>query len=286
MHDILAPRVDPLRRFPEQQACRDATLERVTDTVEPPLLSNATATTGARRYAVCGIPINDLDASAAADLIVSHAVTGSSFQVHLCNAYTLSLVDRDPRLRDALLAGDLNLPDGAPVAWLARRTDSGPVRGPGLVDAVATAGRGIVRHYLWGGKDGIAERMADRLRHAIPSVEIVGTETPPFRQLSDEDLVALADRVRASGANILWVGLGTPRQDYVVHRLAPLLNMPIVPVGAAFDFWSGAVQEAPAFLHGSGLEWVYRLSREPRRLWRRYLIGNPRFLVSAWRHSR
>jgi N-acetylglucosaminyldiphosphoundecaprenol N-acetyl-beta-D-mannosaminyltransferase len=258
----------------------------VTDTVEPWLLHTTAATPGARRYAVCGIPINDLDAGAAADLIVSHAVTGTSFQVHLCNAYTLSLVDRDPRLRDALLAGDLNLPDGAPVAWMARSMDRGPVRGPGLVDAVATAGRGIVRHYLWGGKDGIAERMAGRLRHAIPSVEIVGTETPPFRQLSDEDLVALADRVRSSGANILWVGLGTPRQDYVVHRLAPLLNMPIVPVGAAFDFWSGAVQEAPAFLHGSGLEWLYRLSREPRRLWRRYLIGNPRFLVSAWRHSR
>ena len=117
-----------------------------------------------------------------------------------------------------------------------------------------------------------------------PGVSIVGTETPPFAPLTDEDLIDLAVRVRASGANILWVGLGTPNQDYVVRRLAPLLEMPIVPVGAAFDFWSGAVAEAPAFLHGSGLEWIYRLSREPRRLWRRYLIGNPRFVMSAFRH--
>jgi N-acetylglucosaminyldiphosphoundecaprenol N-acetyl-beta-D-mannosaminyltransferase len=258
----------------------------VTDILEPSQVSARGADSGVRRYDVCSVPIADLDSLAAAELIVGHAVAGTSCQVHLCNAYTLSLVDRDERLRDALLAADLNLPDGTPVAWMGRgaTAQTGPVRGPGLVGAVATAGLGVAKHYLWGGKDGVAEGMAAGLATAVPGVEIVGTETPPFRLLSDQDLFDLAGRVRASGANILWVGLGTPRQDYVVHRLAPLLDMPIVPVGAAFDFWSGAVSEAPAFLHGSGFEWVYRLSREPRRLWRRYLIGNPRFLVSAWRH--
>jgi N-acetylglucosaminyldiphosphoundecaprenol N-acetyl-beta-D-mannosaminyltransferase len=249
-------------------------------------LENATAAAPVvQRYDVCSIPIADLDTPSAAELIVGHAAAGTSCQVHLCNAYTLSLVDGDPVLREALLAGDLNLADGTPVAWLRRgASQNGPVRGPGLVGAVAAAGLGVVRHYLWGGKEGVAEGMADGLRTAVPGVDIAGTETPPFRLLSDEDLFDLAARVRASGANVLWVGLGTPRQDYIVHRLAPLLDMPIVPVGAAFDFWSGAVSEAPAFLHGSGFEWIYRLSREPRRLWRRYLIGNPRFLMSAWRH--
>jgi N-acetylglucosaminyldiphosphoundecaprenol N-acetyl-beta-D-mannosaminyltransferase len=259
----------------------------VTDTVEPPLLPASTAAHGVRQYAVCGIPITDIDAAAATDLIIGAAVSGTSFQVHLCNAYTLSLVDGDALLKESLLAADLNLPDGAPVAWMSRGTTyNGPVRGAALVDAVATAGRGVLRHYLWGGKDGVADGMSEGLRAAIPGVEIVGTETPPFGQLSDDDLVQLADQVRASSANILWIGLGTPRQDYVVHRLAPLLDIPIVPVGAAFDFWSGTVPEAPAYLHGSGLEWVYRFSREPRRLWRRYLVGNPRFLMSAWRHRR
>jgi N-acetylglucosaminyldiphosphoundecaprenol N-acetyl-beta-D-mannosaminyltransferase len=273
------------RRFHEQQACRGDTLECVTDTAEPSLLRASPRASGIQRYAVCGIPITDLDARAAAAVIVRHAVARTTFQVHLCNAFTLSLVDRDPLLREALNAADLNLPDGAPVAWMGRGTSlNGPVRGPGLVDAVATAGIGVVRHYLWGGKEGVADGMAEGLRNAIPGVDIVGTETPPFAPLTDDELVALADRVRASSANILWVGVGTPRQDYVVHRLAPLLDMPIVPVGAAFDFWSGTIPEAPEFLHGSGLEWVYRLSREPRRLWRRYLIGNPRFVVSAWRH--
>jgi N-acetylglucosaminyldiphosphoundecaprenol N-acetyl-beta-D-mannosaminyltransferase len=259
----------------------------VTDTVEPPLLPAPTAAHGVRQYAVCSIPITDIDAASATDLIIGAAVTRASFQVHLCNAYTLSLVDGDSLLREALLAADLNLPDGAPVAWMSRGTTyNGPVRGAALVDAVATAGLGVLRHYLWGGKDGVAEGMAEGLRAVIPGVEIVGTETPAFGHPSDEDLVELADHVRASSANVLWIGLGTPRQDYVVHRLAPLLDMPIVPVGAAFDFWSGTVREAPAYLHGSGLEWVYRLSREPRRLWRRYLVGNPRFLMSAWRHRR
>ena len=108
--------------------------------------------------------------------------------------------------------------------------------------------------------------------------------TPPFRPLGDDDIDGLVARVRASGANILWIGLGTPRQDYLVHRLARDLAMPIVPVGAAFDYWSGEINEAPAILHGSGLEWLHRLVSEPRRLWHRYLVGNPRFLVAAWRH--
>ncbi len=119
---------------------------------------------------------------------------------------------------------------------------------------------------------------------AAAGVDVVGTECPPFRPLTDEDVAGLVDRVRASGANVLWIGLGTPRQDYLVHRLAPALPLPIVPVGAAFDFWSGDVKEAPEILHGSGLEWLHRLASEPRRLWHRYLVGNPRFLMSLWRH--
>jgi N-acetylglucosaminyldiphosphoundecaprenol N-acetyl-beta-D-mannosaminyltransferase len=258
----------------------------VTDTYEPTAFSVAPGL-GVRTYPVCSIPIADLDTAAAAQVIVDHAVTGTSLEVHLCNAYTLSLVDRDPLLREVLLAGHLNLADGTPVSWMGRtQGEPGPVRGPGLVGAVATLGQGIAHHYLYGGKDGVADGMAEGLRRLVPDVSIVGTETPPFTLLTDEDIFDLAARVSASGANVLWVGLGTPRQDYVVRRIGPLLDLPVVPVGAAFDFWSGAVDEAPAFLHGSGFEWIYRLAKEPRRLWRRYLIGNPRFLLAAWRHRR
>jgi N-acetylglucosaminyldiphosphoundecaprenol N-acetyl-beta-D-mannosaminyltransferase len=188
-------------------------------------------------------------------------------------------------MRQALLAADLNLADGAPVAWLGRRTGvTGPVRGAELVGEVWRQGGSRLRHYLYGGKEGVADEMAEALQDEVPSSVVAGTETPPFRPLTDDDLDGLVDRVRATRANVLWIGLGTPRQDYLVHRLSESLPIPIVPIGAAFDFWSGAVKEAPKVLHGSGFEWLHRLASEPRRLWRRYLIGNPRFVLSAWRH--
>jgi N-acetylglucosaminyldiphosphoundecaprenol N-acetyl-beta-D-mannosaminyltransferase len=248
-----------------------------------PELADPTAAT----YLVCSVPITVLNASGAADRIVRDSVEGRSCQVHLCNAFTLSLVDRDDELRTALTRADLNLADGVPVALMGRRLGmKGPVRGSELVGQVAVKGSGELRHYLYGGKETVAEKMADGLRRQVPGVNIVGTESPPFIPITDEHLAGLATRVRGSGANILWIGLGTPRQDYLVHRLADRLSMPIVPVGAAFDFWSGAVREAPRFVQGTGLEWLYRLATEPRRLWRRYLVGNPRFVLSAWRHRR
>lgn len=244
-----------------------------------------TTSPSASTYAVCSVAITATDASGAAARIVRDAVEGRGCEVHLCNAYTLSLVDQDAELRAALTAGDLNLADGTPVAWFGRRQGMrGPVRGPGLVGEVVRLGGGELRHYLYGGKDGVADLMAAELGRHVPGARFVGTESPPFTPITAEHLAGLVDRVRESGANILWIGLGTPRQDHLVHRLAPELSMPVVPVGAAFDFWSGAVKEAPRWVQGSGLEWVYRLLREPQRLWRRYLFGNPRFLLSAWRH--
>jgi N-acetylglucosaminyldiphosphoundecaprenol N-acetyl-beta-D-mannosaminyltransferase len=207
--------------------------------------------------------------------------------VHLCNAYTLSLVDTDQQMQAALLDADLNLADGTPVSWLGRRVGmNGPVRGTDLVGEVVRQGAGRVTHYLYGGKEGVAEKMAEALRREVPDTAVAGTETPPFTPITDEVLASLVERVRASGATVLWIGLGTPRQDYLVHRLAPELSMPVIPVGAAFDFWSSAVNQAPKILHGSGLEWVFRLATEPRRLWRRYLLGNPRFVASVLRHRR
>lgn len=215
------------------------------------------------------------------------AKRNQSLQVHLCNAYTLSLVDRDARLRAALAHADLNLPDGAPVAWIGRKEGTnGPVRGPSLVADVCAAGvpHGL-GHFFLGGAPGVAEEMGRRLANYSPGLRVVGNVSPPFRPLSPPEIHDLARTVADSGANVLWIGLGTPVQDYAVAEFAGLLSMPIVPVGAAFDFWSGNVTEAPVWLHGSGLEWTYRLAREPRRLWRRYLFGNPRFLLSHLRHK-
>jgi N-acetylglucosaminyldiphosphoundecaprenol N-acetyl-beta-D-mannosaminyltransferase len=241
----------------------------------------------ASTYEVCGVRIDAIEPRAAAELIARQAAGGKSFQTHLCNAYTLSLVDSDPRLAAALGEADLNLPDGAPVAWLGRNHGTrGPVRGPGLVGDVVNIGRPLgLRHFLYGGTEGVARAMTERLCESAPGVQIVGGETPPFHDLTDAELDGLAGRIAGSGANIVWVGLGTPRQDYVVPQIAERFDGAVIPVGAAFNFWSGEVKQAPKFLHGTGFEWVHRLGAEPRRLWRRYLIGNPRFVVAAVRHG-
>jgi N-acetylglucosaminyldiphosphoundecaprenol N-acetyl-beta-D-mannosaminyltransferase len=239
-----------------------------------------------KTFRACGVDIAVLDPAEAADQIVTSAVAQAPLEAHLCNAYTLSLVDRDAQLRETLQRADLNLCDGTPLSWLGRSSGlRGPVRGPALVGDVARLGvdRGV-RHYLWGGKPGVAEAMADGLRRHAPGIEIVGMESPPFRTPTKEDLDLVAERIRAAGANVVWVGIGTPKQDYVVPELARRAAVAVIPVGAAFDFWSGQVKEAPRVLQGTGLEWVHRLAAEPRRLWRRYLLGNPRFLVSVWRH--
>lgn len=236
-------------------------------------------------FPVCGVPIAVLTPHAATERLLRAAVARQRLEVHLCNAYTLSLVGRDSRLMDCLRSADLNLPDGTPVSWLGRKWGaSGPVRGPQLVQDVAMAGQELgIRHFLYGGAPGVADHMAANLRQIAPGIEIAGTESPPFRDLTYEDLAATAARITAAGADMVWIGLGTPKQDYAVADLGALLDLPLAPVGAAFDFLAGTVKPAPAWLHGSGLEWVYRLGAEPRRLWRRYLFGNPRFLYRVWR---
>jgi N-acetylglucosaminyldiphosphoundecaprenol N-acetyl-beta-D-mannosaminyltransferase len=206
--------------------------------------------------------------------------------VHLCNAYTLSLVDRDAALRQALTCSDLNLADGTPVAWFGRRHGMrSPVRGPGLVGDVAQLGTEFgIRHYFYGAGPGVAAQMAERLSNYAPGLDVAGTESPPMRVPDDYELDALAGRLHETQAHLVWIGLGTPKQDYLVPRIAARVPIVAIPVGAAFDFWAGRVYEAPAWLHGTGLEWMHRLASEPRRLWKRYLVGNPRFLISAIRH--
>lgn len=235
-------------------------------------------------YSVSGVKIAALSPQHAARLIAARRVR----EVHLCTTHTLSEVDRDPKLRSALTLSDLNLPDGAPIAWLGRRSGVRTVvRGSDLVLDVMRAGNSQgLSHYLYGGAPGIADRMKDCLEQKLHGVKVVGTECPPYRELDDGEVAALGRRITSSGAAVAWIGLGTPKQDHLVHRLAPYTEATLVPVGAAFDFISGNVKQAPPWLHGSGWEWLYRLTREPKRLWRRYLIGGPRFVIVARRHAR
>jgi N-acetylglucosaminyldiphosphoundecaprenol N-acetyl-beta-D-mannosaminyltransferase len=236
-------------------------------------------------YDVCGVSIAAVPPDQAAHLLARRAASGGPFEVHLCNAYTLSLVRNDRALLEALRSADLNLADGTPVAWFGRKQDvHGPVRGPALMPEVVRAGVPLgIRHYLFGGDDGVAPAVANELAGLVQGVRLVGCETPLYRDLDAREIEQLADRIRTARAQIVWIGTGTPRQDHLVHRLAPLVDCAVVPVGAAFSYLAGRAREAPTALHGSGLEWIYRFASEPRRLWRRYLFGNLRFIVNVSR---
>ena len=210
---------------------------------------------------------------------------GDGHVVHFLPSDPIVRAGQDPSYRDVLNRGDLNVPDGMPVVWALRlrgiRTER--VAGADAMRRLAVWGRDRgLRHYLYGGRPPVVEALAGWFRRT--GAEVVGADAPPFRPASDEELREAAERMRAAGADVVWVGLGTPKQDLVAERLRDLGAAPVLCcVGAAFDFVAGAKRRAPAWMQRAGLEWTFRLAAEPRRLWRRYLVGGPRFVAAVSR---
>lgn len=175
-------------------------------------------------------------------------------------------------------------PDGMPLVWISRLSGSrhvDRVYGPDLMLAVCgrSTERGY-RHFLYGGRGGVAERLSSRLRERFPRLQVVGTYCPPFRPLTDEEDEDVVRLINRSGADIVWVGLSTPKQErWMAAHLGRIEAPVMVGVGAAFDFHAGLVPQAPRWIQRSGLEWLFRLLVDPRRLWRRYLLNNPVFVT-------
>lgn len=212
---------------------------------------------------------------------------GSHF--HLANAYCVALAERNPLYRDVLNSG-IVLADGKPVSWVSRlRRDSPPlqqVRGPSLFEAALGVGGSRakpVRHYLLGGSPSSLARLESEIARRFPSAVVCGSASPPFRELADQEVAAQDLAILESNPDVVWVGLGTPKQDYECRRLTESLGVTTVAVGAAFDFTAGTARVAPVWMSRTGFEWLYRLISEPRRLWKRYLFGNIWFLISAIR---
>jgi N-acetylglucosaminyldiphosphoundecaprenol N-acetyl-beta-D-mannosaminyltransferase len=230
-----------------------------------------------------------MNLEAAVDQLVAWAHADAGRTVHLCNGYTLSLTADDESYASVIDRGDLNLTDGMPLAWLAQRAGFDVdarqrPRGAEVFLRTIIAGQELgVRHYLYGGSPAVVDALARRLRVIAPKAHIVGVESPPFRALTESERQDMVERIRSTDANIVWVGLGTPKQDHFVDEYRDELGAILVAVGAAFDFLAGAKREAPGWIAQSGLEWAFRFASEPRRLWRRYLIGNTRFILGAMR---
>jgi N-acetylglucosaminyldiphosphoundecaprenol N-acetyl-beta-D-mannosaminyltransferase len=195
----------------------------------------------------------------------------------------------DARLAAVANAAGMTLTDGMPLVWLGRHVAKLAMSrcyGPDLMIQTMAAGCGRgVRHYLYGGADGsVLDRLEGKLRARFPDIQIAGRHVPPHRALTDAERDAVVADIQASGADIVWVGIGTPKQDYWVGEFRKRLDAPaLVAVGAAFNFHAGTVRQAPRWMMRNGLEWLFRLAVEPKRLWRRYLVGNPRFVALVLR---
>jgi N-acetylglucosaminyldiphosphoundecaprenol N-acetyl-beta-D-mannosaminyltransferase len=239
-------------------------------------------------FRCCGVRVDAVTLDDALDCLRAFSRDKDGRAVHLCNAWTLALARRDPAFAGAVNRGDLNLPDGTPLTWIGRWAGFERMRrrvyGPDLMLAAARAGRAWgLRHYLYGSTHEVVSLLARRLTELAPGIEIAGVESPPFRPLSGREEAELVERVRDARVDVVWVGLGTPLQDLFVDRFRDRLGTTLVAVGAAFDFIAGAKCQAPRWMRDHGLEWAFRLGTEPRRLWRRYLIGNLAFLAGVAR---
>lgn len=188
----------------------------------------------------------------------------------------------DSTFKNVLNAADLVVPDGMPLVWLGRLRGQSLQRrvyGPELMLAFcqASAPRGY-RHFFFGGAPGVPEQLADVFRQRFPGFRVVGTYSPPFRPLTPQENEEITGRIREAAPDILWVGLSTPKQEQWMYEHRERLSVPVlVGVGAAFDFHTGRVRQAPAWMREHGLEWLFRLIQEPRRLWRRYIIYGAKF---------
>jgi N-acetylglucosaminyldiphosphoundecaprenol N-acetyl-beta-D-mannosaminyltransferase len=235
---------------------------------------------------VVGVPIAVIDYERSLAWIDAMVTERQRGYVCVCNVHTVMASREDPALRAALMSSSLNVPDGQPLVWaLSALGHPLPDRvyGPELMArACARAAATGQRFYLYGGRDQDAlMRLGMSLRTRFPGINIVGGYAPPYRSLSEEELAAVAEDINDSDADVVWVGIGVPKQEKWMASLRPQLEAPVlVGVGAAFDFLAGLVPQAPPMLQKAGLEWAFRLTQEPRRLWRRYLRYNPRFVAA------
>jgi N-acetylglucosaminyldiphosphoundecaprenol N-acetyl-beta-D-mannosaminyltransferase len=192
---------------------------------------------------------------------------------------------RDPEARRAITGADLVTSDGMPLVWHLRLSGFAAERvyGPDLMlAAFARSEETGWRHFLYGGAPATLDRLAARLRQRFPRAILAGALSPPFHGATAEEDAETARAINASGADIVWVGLGSPKQDaWMARRRAVLAPALLVGVGAAFDIHAGTLPQAPRALQRAGLEWAFRLAVEPRRLWRRYARDNPAFLLLA-----
>jgi N-acetylglucosaminyldiphosphoundecaprenol N-acetyl-beta-D-mannosaminyltransferase len=235
---------------------------------------------------VLGVPLALTDYEGVMDWMDAMIRAGRPACVSAAAVHLVMVAQEDPETREAIRR-TTTVPDGQPLVWALRalgHRQASRVYGPDLMAHYCerAASRTGTRMFLYGGRDERAlEQLTDALRARFPGLDIVGGYSPPYRELTEVERDEVATRINRSGADVVWVGIGQPKQEKWMAEMRERLAPPIlVGVGAAFDFHAGIVPQAPAWMQRAGLEWAFRLAREPRRLWRRYARYNPLFVAA------
>jgi N-acetylglucosaminyldiphosphoundecaprenol N-acetyl-beta-D-mannosaminyltransferase len=232
---------------------------------------------------VLGVRIDASTLEDATSRIGGWIAAGERTYVCVCSVNNVVEARRSTQYRQVLNASGLNTSDGMPLVWHLHRHGhpwARRVYGPDLVLAICQASRDTSwRHFYYGGSDGVAESFSARMAERFPGLKVAGSLSPPFARVDDLCTDEVAARINSSDADIVWVGLSTPKQEQWMARMRDRLEAPVlIGVGAAFDFHTNRLRQAPEWAQNRGLEWLFRLIQEPRRLWRRYLVGNIWFL--------
>ena len=230
-----------------------------------------------------GVLVDSVDYDSAVERVIAAAEEGQGFSVTALAVHGVMTGVADDSHRYRLNHFNLVTPDGQAVRWalnaLYRTHLDDRVYGPVLTLRVCQeAAKRNLPVYFYGSRPETLEKMIANLEKRFPGLEVAGSSPSKFRHTTTLEKAEIASRIRASGARITFVGLGCPRQEVFAYEYRDLLRMPVLAVGAAFDYHSGTVKEPPARIQRLGLQWAYRLIQEPRRLWRRYLLLNPAFL--------
>jgi N-acetylglucosaminyldiphosphoundecaprenol N-acetyl-beta-D-mannosaminyltransferase len=252
------------------------------------------------RINVLGVGISVLTLDSAVEAVVEAIQKGQQGYVTVTGVHGVSECQSDDELKRIHNESLLSTPDGVPLTWMGRlqgidSEQMSRVYGPDLMLRVLDRGQHEgLRHYFFGGRDGVAQLLQENLTQRFPNAQIVGTYTPPFRPLCKTEEDHLLDELNALKPNCFWVGLSTPKQERLMADLlarygAEAANAPkrlptplvMFGVGAAFDFHANLIPQAPSWMQRSGLEWLFRMMKEPRRLWKRYCKNNPLFILRA-----
>jgi N-acetylglucosaminyldiphosphoundecaprenol N-acetyl-beta-D-mannosaminyltransferase len=233
---------------------------------------------------ILGVGVSAISLAQAVEIIEEWIAHRQPHYVCVTGVHGLMESQRDAALRRIHNQAGLVTPDGMPLVWISRwqgQTGVTRVYGPDLMLATCDQLRGRnARHFFYGGTQHVAQRLAAALGERFPGIIIAGTYSPPFRPLTPQEDAQIVETINRAQPHLIWVGLGTPKQErWMAAHVDCLEGAVLIGVGAAFDFLSGHKRQAPRWVRQSGLEWLFRLFQEPRRLWRRYLLNNPTFVL-------